>query len=80
MNIMLKKYRKVEFVDAEQFDGSEEMIKRYKLVGYGPDAYRFSWDYSFTAIVKGDFIITDEDGFHDVVSEDVFREDYEEWD
>lgn len=77
---MLHTYRKVTFVKAEQFDASDEMIKKYRLHSYGPNTWVFPWDYNFSPIVKNDWIITDEDDLTSVLSPEEFEEEYEEWD
>ena len=38
---MLKEYRKTATIKAEQFDGSKEMMKKYRLID-GSDAFRFN--------------------------------------
>lgn len=75
---MLKEYRKKTTIKAEQFDGSDEMIDKYNLRSYGSDTWVLPTDYNFVPIVKGVYIITDEDGFHDVCYPDIFRRTYEE--
>ena len=77
---MIHKYRKTALIEAEQFDGSEEMIEKYRLHSYGPKTWVLPTDYNFTPIVKGTYIITDEDGFHEVCYPDVFRSTYERCD
>lgn len=75
---MLKEYRKKTTIKAEQFDGSKGMVEKYKLHSYGPETWVLPTDYNFIPIVKGTYIITDEDGFHEVCYPDTFRQTYEE--
>lgn len=77
---MIHKYRKTALIEAEQFDGSDEMIEKYRLHSYGPKTWVLPTDYNFIPIVKGTYIITDEDGFHEVCYPDVFRRTYERCD
>ncbi|MFQ9706120.1 MAG: hypothetical protein ACLRX6_03400 [Limosilactobacillus pontis] len=77
---MLHTYRKVEFFSAEQFDGSAEMAKKYNLKPRNSDTWYIP-SYNFcNFIFKGDWLVTDEDGFLYVVSEDDFEDQYERWD
>ena len=77
---MIHKYRKTALIEAEQFDGSEEMIEKYRLHSYGPKTWVLPTDYNFTPIVKGTYIITNENGFHEVCYPDIFRRTYERCD
>lgn len=74
---MKHKYRRVVTVEAEQFDGSDEMIKKYKMRPYGQDTWRLSTDWNFIPITKGCYIITDEDGLNEVCYPDIFERTYE---
>lgn len=75
---MLHEYRKKTTIKAEQFDGTDEMIEKYRLHSYGPETWVLPMDYNFIPIVKGVYIVTDEDGFHEVCYPDVFHRTYEE--
>lgn len=77
---MMHEYRNKTTIKAEQFDGSDEMIEKYRLHSYGPETYVLPMDYNFIPIVKGVYIVTDEDGFHEVCYPDVFRRTYERCD
>lgn len=77
---MMHEYRNKTTIKAEQFDGSDEMIEKYRLHSYGPETYVLPMDYNFIPIVKGVYIVTDEDGFREVCYPDVFRRTYERCD
>ena len=77
---MLHDYRKKTTIKAEQFDGSDEMIEKYRLHSYGPKTWILPTDYNFTPIVKGTYIITNENGFHEACYPDIFRRTYERCD
>lgn len=85
---MIKTYRKTATIQAEQFDGSDEMMRKYHLVN-GKDAFRFNShidpDKIYIAtlegnfeIAKGDWIATGIQGEHWVIADDVFKETYVE--
>lgn len=77
---MLHKYRKTGFIEAEQFDGSDEMINEYWLKHYGPDTYVLPNDYNFTPIKIGTYIATDIDNpplFRRAIAPDIFERTYE---
>ena len=80
---MLKEYRKTASIQAEQFDGSAEMIEKYGIIkeafvinGWGP-----SYDYRYCiktpegelAINIGDWIATGVDGEHWAITDDIFK-------
>lgn len=63
---MLHKYRKTVTIQAEQFDGSEKMIKKYDIGVHQMDEQ--DWFDLFTVdgameIDKGDWIISYEDNY-----------------
>lgn len=87
---MLHKYRKIEPVEAEQFDGSDEMLKRYSITVQhydlgtpDPDAltvYDFT-DHGFPLNLElGDWIITDENDNYTVLKDSIFRQTYKRCD
>lgn len=76
---MQHEYRRKTTVKAEQFDGSDEMIKKYRLQPYWPGTWVLP-TYKFGPIVKGMYIILDEDKVYDVCSPDVFHRTYERCD
>lgn len=77
---MIKTYRKTTTIKAEQFDGSNEMV----------DKYRIKYDEAFMGsfgietpegwiwIKAGDWIATGVNGEHWPISDDVFRKTYAE--
>ena len=84
---MLHKYRKTALIEAEQFDGSDEMIKKYHLIqrrGMSdevPKVYFFGNSY----IAKGDMMIfatSDDDELYPLtsMSEEEFQQTYERCD
>ena len=54
---MLHKYRKTALIEAEQFDGSNEMTKKYDLENYGGGLVLDELEGEF-AIKPGDWIAT----------------------
>lgn len=83
---MIKEYRKKTTIKAEQFDGSKEMVKQYKLhpalIKNGvPTVYFFGNSY----IAKGDIMIfakSEDDEWYPLTSMtgDEFQRTYEEAD
>lgn len=85
---MLKEYRKTATIKAEQFDGSEEMMKKYQLID-GRDAFRFNShiDPEKVYIVTlegnfeiniGDWIATGVNGENWTIADKIFKKTYEE--
>lgn len=81
---MIKIYRKTATVKAEQFDGSDETIKRYKLGFFkGMDTGTI---YEYTILTTegrmdlniGDWIATGVNGEHWPIADDVFKKTYAE--
>jgi len=81
---MIKTYRKTATIKAEQFDGSDETIKRYKLGFFkGMDTGTI---YEYTILTTegrmdlnmGDWIATGVNGEHWAISDDVFNKTYAE--
>ena len=84
---MLHTYRKTALIEAEQFDGSDEMIKKYHLIqcrgmsDEAPKVYFFGNGY----IAKGDMMIfatSDDDELYPLtpMSEEEFQQTYERCD
>lgn len=79
---MLHEYRKKTTIKAEQFDGSEKMIKKYDIGKH--EMYDDTWFYLYTVegameIVKGDWIVSCESGTW-FIPDKVFRKIYERCD
>lgn len=77
---MLHKYRKAATIQAEQFDGSEKMIKKYDIGVHQMDEQ--AWFDLFTVdgameIDKGDWIISYEDNYW-YIPDIIFRHIMEE--
>lgn len=73
-------YKMRQPVQAEQFDGSTAMAKRYSLeVGETADGFRryYGDDWS---IDKGDWILTDAQGNHWTMSDELFQKEFERCD
>ncbi|WP_413627701.1 hypothetical protein R4B61_00420 [Fructilactobacillus vespulae] len=81
---MLKEYRKKTTIKAEQFDGSEEMIKKYSIdfiPDFGNEDFCYFLDatYANNMIIKiGDYIVTDINDERYAISADDFNKTYEE--
>lgn len=77
---MLNTYRKIATVQAEQFDGSEKMIKKYDIGKHGMDGdawFDLNTVEGFMEIVKGDWIVSCESGTW-FIPDRIFRQTYEE--
>jgi hypothetical protein len=85
---MLKEYRKTATIKAEQFDGSKEMMKKYRLID-GSDAFRFNSHidpekvYITTLegnleVNVGDWIATGVEGEYWAIADEIFKKTYEE--
>lgn len=85
---MLKEYRKTATIKAEQFDGSDAMIKKYGIIkevfvidGWGTtDDYRYCIKTREGKLVVniGEWITTDVNGEYWPIADDVFKKTYEE--
>lgn len=84
---MIKIYRKKGTVEAEQFDGSDEMVRRYGLVDRGGhivdglhvDNACFIWtNEGHLKINYHDWIATGINGEHWPISDEVFKKTYVE--
>ena len=88
----MKIYRKTTIVNAEEFDGSNEMAKRYGAElysesGYGYDAVEGEPDGDGYVLITpegeslvrtGDWISTGVNGEHLTITDDVFKKSYAE--
>ena len=77
---MLHEYRKKTAIKAEQFDGSDEMVKKYDISTYSMDDSEWFDLYTVDGameIEKGDWIIGDDDKYW-FIPDDIFRMTYEE--
>lgn len=82
---MLHTYRKTATIQAEQFDGSEKMIKEYDIIdglriGYGiyySGIYRLPTKEGDMNISIGDWIATGINGERWVIAPDIFERTYE---
>lgn len=80
---MLHKYRQKKLVEAEQFDGSDEMIVKYDLVKSAvcKGAYVMPWLSGPTPIIReSDWIITNSEDGYQRIDDDIFRKTYERCD
>lgn len=81
---MLHKYRKTALIEAEQFDGSIDMMREYGIVA-NPDALRDTQAPLYTMntregemiVYEGDYIATGVDGEHWAIDQDIFERTYE---
>jgi len=82
---MIREYRKISTIKAEQFDGSEEMMEKYRIL---PD-YNFGLrcDHWFEInhntedqanLLVGDWIVTDDNGNHAIIIDYIFKKTYQE--
>ena len=84
---MLHEYRKREPIKVEQFNGSKEMVEKYGLKKFGWKGFikvpnskkRFTLD-SPLVIEAGDWLIENDKGEVDVLSDENFRRTYERCD
>lgn len=80
---MLHKYRKKVLIEAEQFDGSSELMKRYGIHEANVPAMVTDLNLYLPTkegdmvIKQGDWITTGVDGEHWVIADDIFRRTYE---
>ena len=83
---MIKTYRKTATIEAEQFDGSDEMIIRYQIgVSYGgyvedKPSYLFTINtlVGQMSLKVGDWIATGVKDEHWAIADDVFKASYVE--
>ena len=75
---MLKEYRKTATIKAEQFDGSEEMIKKYGIGTIDNYQYYIKTLEGDLVIRIGDWIATGVNGEHWAIADEIFKKTYEE--
>ena len=79
---MLKEYQKIATIKAEQFDGSEEMMKKYGIgiIRLTIDNYQYYIETLEGDLVIriGDWIATGVDGEHWAIADEIFKKTYEE--
>ncbi len=86
----MTKYRKIATIEAEQFMGTDEQIKKYRIEDSANSGYNDSdWEdeglciptrEGYLRINKGDWIATGIDGEHWAIADDIFRKTYAEVD
>lgn len=81
---MIKTYRKKTTIQAEQFDGSAEMINSYQIgiprsgyIGHKPSYILYTLEGAMNLEV-GDWIATGVKDEHWAIADDVFKETYAE--
>lgn len=81
---MIKTYRKTATIEAEQFDGSAEMINSYQIgiprsgyIGHKPSYILYTLEGAMNLEV-GDWIVTSVKGERWVIADDVFKASYVE--
>lgn len=77
---MIKIYRKTATIKAEQFDGSDEMVKKYNMtppMPLDPD-YTINTLEGDMVLGVGDWIATGVNGEHWPIADDVFKKTYAE--
>lgn len=72
----MAKYVNTTPIEAEQFDGSKEMIDRYSITV--SDVYELLTPDGSLVIISGDWIATEINGEHWPIADDVFRKTYAE--
>lgn len=83
---MLHTYRKTATIQAEQFDGSNEMAEKYGLKKFGWQGFVREYgvnDFELGSpllISKSDWIIKNEDGKYSVLPDRKFKQTYERCD
>lgn len=89
---MTKTYHKTTTINAEQFDGSDEMVNKYdievvegdyaddySIPEAGPAPYfRYFMPSGYNEIYVGDWIATGVNGEHWAITDDVFKKTYAE--
>lgn len=80
---MLHKYRKIVPIEAEQFNGSIEMARKYNIergdTGAGYEYY-LPTNEGDMAFNEGDYIATGVDGEHWCIAKEIFERTYERCD
>ncbi|MBB1080224.1 hypothetical protein H5S09_02765 [Limosilactobacillus sp. STM2_1] len=80
---MLHKYRKTATIQAEQFDGSDEMIEKYDIeasVTIFISQYILHTKEGPMYVHIGDYIATGVEGEHWAIAPDIFEKTYERCD
>lgn len=77
---MLHKYRKLPIIEAERFDESDEMLDRYSVHVFNPSLAKNIFFIGMNVLNIGDWIVKDEYGNYQVVTDDIFRKTYERCD
>lgn len=77
---MIKVYRKTATIKAEQFDGSNEMVKKYHIKINDEYVFHFRIETlgKWVGIAVGMWIATDTNGEHWPIVEDIFKKTYAE--
>jgi hypothetical protein len=82
---MLKEYRKAATIKAEQFDGSEEMIKKYGIgkfkkftQGNGESIFIVETTEGSFQLNIDDWIAIEDNGYRWTIKDDYFKKTYEE--
>lgn len=81
---MLHKYKKIVPIEAERFDGTVDMMRKYGIEA-NPDALRDTQAPLYTMptkegemfVYKGDYIATGVDGEHWAIDPNIFERTYE---
>ena len=79
---MIRTYRKIATIEAEQFDGTQKMIKKYNItppMPLDPD-YTISTLEGDMVLGVGDWIATGIDGDNWAIKGDIFKKTYTEAD
>lgn len=82
---MLHEYRKKTTIEAEQFDGNDEMMEKYGIIPDSGFVTPHHWSQWFVLptkegdmkLDKGDWIATGINGEHWCIANDIFRKTYE---
>lgn len=76
---MIKEYRNMEIVMAEQFDASDAMVNKYDLdYEYDYDGQKTFYGAFCNDLWVGDWIITKNNGDHAVIIDCIFKSKYQE--
>lgn len=78
---MIKEYRKVATIKAEQFDGSDEMMEKYYIDVFPKITNRRYFMHTLEGILElhaNDWIATGSNGEHWAIRDDIFRKTYQE--
>lgn len=76
---MIKTYRKTATIQAEQYDGSDEMREKYQILGSKVDVISpLKTIKGYVGINVGDWIATGTYGEHWAIKDDIFKRTYEE--